>query len=904
MLCTDRLTSTLVRRDHIDTTSFDSEWYEVVNNIVDNCRETSVSHPEWGAHKSYNSKINLHEVAAGLSLTNDQAAPGPDIVHPKMFVEAGNAHMESLLHLYQSCWSQNCFPKPWKRDNRIYLGKPKKDDYHIEKAYRSVSLNAAPGKCYERIIARRLVGELREIGFFDQPQFAYIKGLDTTQALMYMTLQIQEAFKNKQKAAAVFIDLEGAFDAIWRNGVLYKLLELGIIGKLWLTIADFLSDRYSRNLVNTHTSEWIKTELGSPQGSILSVFLFLVHFGDISALLPSSHSRYSDDLQIWRCNTSIADACLALNTDLVTVENWCNKWRLTANTTKTVVMAFSQKGHIPINIQLKGVTLKQVTEEKCLGVIVDENMNFKAHVIEATARGMAALRKVSVFSRELGGASQEVLLTLYKGCTRPLLELSYSAWCSARDIEPLCKVQNQALVKATGAMHGSSISALEAMCGIPPLDLRLNSRILLTYAQIKRQPKSFVLHKLIDKLSSDPAHYDHRIITFIHKSKMAMKLLIPHLNLDDVEPVFHETMVNILQKPIPLSKYPLPNEHLGSSGNRSAKQVLQARNYFIGYLHSVGNDAVAMSDGSALTNPGPCGAASAIYWQGINSSYTLHTEPISAKSDSYHGELAAINLTLEAFVNASHLPFRKIHIMPDCQSAISTVANPIISDNHVDLQLKIRNKHEMLLAKGIEVDIKWTAGHIGLKGNDIADGGAKLAAQNAGNHMISPEPNNLHITKTQLNKAIKVGMKNVWQRRWNLNSDTWSHCLMPYITLQSQKSLCDRKPEVYRNRLILGHCKLKDRMNKIMPSIYTSPVCQCGEYRQTVEHFLLHCSIHREARDQLLETIERCFLSSGIPSYLQRINVKTILCPDIKKDFNVIVNKAVAKYLVAAATEL
>ena len=127
---------------------------------------------------------------------------------------------------------------------------------------------------------------------------------------------------------------------------------------------------------------------------------------------------------------------------------------------------------------------------------------------------------------------------------------------------------------------------------------------------------------------------------------------------------------------------------------------------------------------------------------------------------------------------------------------------------------------------------------------------------------------------------------------------------MPYITLQSQKSLCDRKPEVYRNRLILGHCKLKDRMNKIMPSIYTSPVCQCGEYRQTVEHFLLHCSIHREARDQLLETIERCFLSSGIPSYLQRINVKTILCPDIKKDFNVIVNKAVAKYLVAAATEL
>ena len=286
-------------------------------------------------------------------------------------------------------------------------------------------------------------------------------------------------------------------------------------------------------------------------------------------------------------------------------------------------------------------------------------------------------------------------------------------------------------------MHGSSISALETMCGIPPLDIRLNSRILLTAAQIKRQPTHYVLHKLFDRLSSDPAHYDHRIITFIHKYRMASKLLIPDINLNEVEPVHHETMSTIIQKPIPVSSYPPPANPLGCSGTRSAQQVLQARNYFLGYLHSVGNDAVAMSDGSALNNPGPCGAASAIYWQGINSSYTLHTEPISVKSDSYHGELAAINLTLEAFVNASHLPFRKIHIMPDCQSAIDTVANPIISDNHVDLQLKIREKYQVLYKKGIEVDLMWTAEQIGLEGNDIADGRAKIAAKNASSYMIT-----------------------------------------------------------------------------------------------------------------------------------------------------------------------
>ncbi len=83
-------------------------------------------------------------------------------------------------------------------------------------------------------------------------------------------------------------------------------------------------------------------------------------------------------------------------------------------------------------------------------------------------------------------------------------------------------------------------------------------------------------------------------------------------------------------------------------------------------------------------------------------------------------------------------------------------------------------------------------------------------------------------------------------------------------------------------------------MRNIMPGIYTFPICQCGDYRQTVEHYILHGSIHREARDQLLETIKRGFLTSGIPSHLQLINVKTLLCPDIKNNFNVIVNQALA----------
>ena len=57
-----------------------------------------------------------------------------------------------------------------------------------------------------------------------------------------------------------------------------------------LTILDsFLTNRFSRNLVNGYISEWFESNCGIPQGSILSPVLFLVFTGDLSADLANSN---------------------------------------------------------------------------------------------------------------------------------------------------------------------------------------------------------------------------------------------------------------------------------------------------------------------------------------------------------------------------------------------------------------------------------------------------------------------------------------------------------------------------------------------------------------------------------------------------------------------------------------
>ena len=127
-------------------------------------------------------------------------------------------------------------------------------------------------------------------------QFAYRKNHSTTQALTYFVDCLRKDFKTIIKVTvAVMIDLEGAIDTIWRNGVLYKLWHLGIRGKMLLYIHSFLTQRFSRSFVNSHISEWSETYLGVPQGSLLSVILFILHISDMTKDIPM-HIKFADDV--------------------------------------------------------------------------------------------------------------------------------------------------------------------------------------------------------------------------------------------------------------------------------------------------------------------------------------------------------------------------------------------------------------------------------------------------------------------------------------------------------------------------------------------------------------------------------------------------------------------------------
>lgn len=108
-----------------------------------------------------------------------------------------------------------------------------------------------------------------------------------------------------------FIDLQSAFDVANRDVILDQLVESGIKGRPLKRVKGYLNNRTSRVIYKGAYSSNKGFELGTPQGSALSPFLFNVLLHRLLSSLPDNpgitiicyadeiciHSSSPDDLQ-------------------------------------------------------------------------------------------------------------------------------------------------------------------------------------------------------------------------------------------------------------------------------------------------------------------------------------------------------------------------------------------------------------------------------------------------------------------------------------------------------------------------------------------------------------------------------------------------------------------------------
>ena len=92
------------------------------------------------------------------------------------------------------------------------------------------------------------------------------------------------------KIFSCFLDLRKAFDTVWNDGLLYKLLiELGVGGRMWLTIKYPYNDVKAQVLYSGSLRRQFKVSQSKGQGRILAVLMYKVY---INALLNHAYAIF------------------------------------------------------------------------------------------------------------------------------------------------------------------------------------------------------------------------------------------------------------------------------------------------------------------------------------------------------------------------------------------------------------------------------------------------------------------------------------------------------------------------------------------------------------------------------------------------------------------------------------
>ena len=802
--------------------------------------------------------ITKDQVKQHLAKLKPYKAPGPDGIPNIVLSKCANVLVDRLYYVYNAILEKNIYYAPWKQSTTVVLRKPGKPRYDTPKAYRPIALLNTMSKVLTAIAADLMNFYTEKYKLLPAHHFGGRPGRTTTDAIHLLIHKIKDAWRKHQVTAVLFLDIEGAFPNAVTNKLLHSMRKRGLPEILIKFAGTMLKDRSTILRFDDYISDPIELDNGIGQGDPLSMALYQYYNADILDIPREScesAEAYVDDAILTATAKTFEEAHKTL-VDMMQrpggMVDWSKSHNSSIEYSKLALIDFAHPGVKKLRppLVLPDVTIEPSQNARYLGIILDQNLTWAPQLAQVIGKGSKWSAQIRRLTRPTWGLTPKCAKKLYTGVALPRILYGIDVWCtplhgrhargnrkgSVKAIKKLTSLQRLGALAITGGLRTTPTDTLDAHAALLPMDSRVEKVCFNAISRMVTLPAEHPLNALVKKSAKGR----------VKRHRSPLHTLTAIFGLD---PPSFEKIPAVRAHPKDRGSPPAridipPDKDASKRADANATETIQV-----------------YSDGSA--HSGQVGAAAILKREGKTDRVLKFHLGTTGQHTVYEAELVGMILGLH-LIKTEKRNKTKCALNVDNQAALVAVKSEMNKSGHhlaahvFDLAAKLKKSGR----RGrFELTFRWTAGHVGIAGNEDADREAKLAAegeQSGKEELPTCLRKQLGYSLSAVRQAHNEKLKLRWAAQWAQSPRYHRLNFEDTLTPFSQKFLkyisCEGISRQSASRIFqlrVGHVPLNQYLHRF--KLIDSPCCPaCGHPNETAEHFLLQCPKYAHERWPLL----------------------------------------------------
>lgn len=424
--------------------------HTVKAEIIDSCTGTTTDH-------NTKTTLNFQPISTSDTLKIIQTiktnATGIDGISLKMIYLSLPACAQAITNVINNSMSTGKCPDLWKIG--LITPIPKVCHPKQHKDLRPITILPTMSKILEKAVHKQLSEHVEKNNILPDTQSGFRKNHSTTTVLLDVSDDILRAMEAAEVTSLVLLDYSRAFDTI-NHPLLIKLLNnICSEGATQEWFTSYLTRR-SQSVVVKHGTTQKQSSLlnipsGVPQGSILAPLLFTIYTADLPSIIKGCKiKQFADDTQIYYSfKPQDTPAALAvINSTLADILKWSSERALIINPSKTMSLLFgtntqrAKTMELNFKITIDGTDIKLSDNARNLGLIMDSNLNYAAHVTSLRNKARFKLRSLYRFKAILPPSAKIILCDSLILSQINYCALVYGPGITKNNFKHLQKIQN------------------------------------------------------------------------------------------------------------------------------------------------------------------------------------------------------------------------------------------------------------------------------------------------------------------------------------------------------------------------------------------------------------------------------------------------------------------------------